>query len=214
MRRAKCELTDPLEVARILDSTNIGRLATIDSEGYPYITPVNFVYMRERIYFHCALQGEKLENLLKESKVGFEVDRPLAYLEARFNPEGSPCKAHQYYKSVIIRGHARIITDAALKTAALNALVAKHEKDPDFQGITPDAPAYSLCHVVEVTPVRTSAKADLGQSSSQRAYRDFTAGHLANRGHAVDLETLEAMGYEIEKDASGGWRIKGFPAGG
>ena len=209
MRRAKCEVTDPLEIARILDAVNVGRLATIDAEGYPYVTPVNFVFMDERIYFHCALQGEKLENLLRESKVGFEVDQPLAYLEVRFNPERLPCRAHQLYRSVVIRGHARMVTDPATKTAALNALLAKHEKHPDFQPVTSDAPGYAKCHVIEVTPLRTTAKADLGQASFQRPYRDFIAEQLARRGLPEDLETLEAMGYEIEKDASCGWKVKG-----
>jgi len=214
MRRSKCEITDPLEIARILESINIGRLATIDAEGFPYVTPVNFVFMRERIYFHCAIQGEKLENLVREPKVGFEVDQPLAYLEVRFNPDRLPCRAHQFYRSVIIRGRARIVTESALKTAALNALLAKHEQQPDFQQVTPDAPAYAICHVVEITPIRTTAKADLGQSSTQRAYLDFIVDHLAQRGLPVDIETLEAMGYEIEKEASGEWKIKGGPTEG
>ncbi|MBI4775108.1 MAG: pyridoxamine 5'-phosphate oxidase family protein [Deltaproteobacteria bacterium] len=214
MHRAKCEITDSLEIARILDSTNIGRLATMDAEGYPYVTPVNFVFMDKRIYFHCALKGEKLDNLLREPKVGFEVDRPLAYLEVRFNPDRLPCRAHQFYRSVVIRGRARIVTDPALKTAALNALLAKHEQHPDFQRVTPDAPGHARCHVVEITPIRTTAKADLGQSSFQRPYRDFIAEQLAKRGLPVDLETLEAMGYEIEKGGSGGWKIRQGPTDG
>jgi len=214
MRRAKCEITDSLEIARILDSTNIGRLATIDDEGYPYVTPVNFVFMDKRIYFHCALQGEKLDNLLREPKVGFEVDQPLAYLEVRFNPDRLPCRAHQLYRSVIVRGRARIVTDPALKTAALNALLAKHEQPSGYQRVTVDATGYATCHVVEVTPVHTTAKADLGQASFQRSYRDFIAGSLARRGLADDLKTLEAMGYEIEEDESGGWKIKGESDGG
>ena len=63
MRRNQCEVTDQNEMIRIMASTNIGRMATLDSDGYPYITPVNFVYFQDRIYFHCAPKGEKLDNL-------------------------------------------------------------------------------------------------------------------------------------------------------
>jgi uncharacterized protein len=95
MRRKFCEITDQQEMIRILNSTNIGRLATMDAEGYPYITPVNFVFHQGCVYFHCAPQGEKLENLGRSTRVGFEVDVPLAYLEVGFNPERDPCRTHQ-----------------------------------------------------------------------------------------------------------------------
>ena len=57
MRRKHCEVTDPKEMTRILASTNIGRMATVDAEGYPYITPVNFAFHEGRVYFHCAPKG-------------------------------------------------------------------------------------------------------------------------------------------------------------
>lgn len=63
MRRKHCEIKDPQEMIRILASTNIGRLATVDPEGYPYITPLNFVFHEGCVYFHCAPEGEKLDNL-------------------------------------------------------------------------------------------------------------------------------------------------------
>ncbi len=43
MRCKYNEITSLSEIQRILDSVNIGRLATIGIDGYPYITPVNFV---------------------------------------------------------------------------------------------------------------------------------------------------------------------------
>jgi nitroimidazol reductase NimA-like FMN-containing flavoprotein (pyridoxamine 5'-phosphate oxidase superfamily) len=80
MRRTHCEICDPQEIERILGSATIGRIATNGADGYPYITPVNFVHQEGNIYFHSALKGEKLENLERDPKVCFEVDIPLAYL--------------------------------------------------------------------------------------------------------------------------------------
>jgi len=34
MRRNHCEVTDPTEMIRILASTTIGRMATVDAEGW------------------------------------------------------------------------------------------------------------------------------------------------------------------------------------
>jgi hypothetical protein len=69
MRRKQCEITDPQEIQRILDATPIGRMASIGLDGYPYITPVNFVYYQGCIYFHCAPKGEKLQNIERDPKV-------------------------------------------------------------------------------------------------------------------------------------------------
>ena len=76
MRRRHSEITDPLEINRILSAATIGRMATLGADGYPYITPVNYVYTNACIYFHCALKGEKLDNIAREDRVCFEVDIP------------------------------------------------------------------------------------------------------------------------------------------
>lgn len=74
MRRKQCEITDSKEIERILGATTIGRIATDGADGYPYITPVNFVYHKGNIYFDSAPEGEKLDNLSRNPNVCFEVD--------------------------------------------------------------------------------------------------------------------------------------------
>jgi uncharacterized protein len=207
MRRKHCEISDPKEMVRILAATNIGRLATVDAEGYPYITPVNFVFYGGCVYFHCAPEGEKLANLVRDPRVCFEADVPLAYLEAAFNPERDPCRTHQLYHSVIIRGAARILPDGELKTDVLNALVAKHEGGGGFSPVTPDAASYKACRVVEIRPERMTAKSDLAQNKPREQRRSL-AERLAGRGRPGDLEAVRAMGYGLERREAGGWRLK------
>jgi uncharacterized protein len=208
MQRKNCEVTDPKEIIRILASTNIGRLATIDTEGYPYITPVNFVFHENCVYFHCALEGEKLANLLRNPRVCFEADVPLAYLEASFNPDGNPCRSHQLYHCVIIRGVAGIVPSGALKTTVLNALVAKHERKRSFPSINAESASYEACHVVEIRPERMTAKSDLAQNKPQLGYRHLIAERLVERGLPGDLDCVQAMGYELERRKEGGWLLK------
>ncbi len=195
-------------MSRILASTNIGRMATVDAEGYPYITPVNFVFHEGCVYFHCAPKGEKLDNLTRDPRVCFEVDVPLAYLEVGFNPERNPCRTHQLYHSVIIRGIARIIPYGELKTVALNALLAKHEENRAFPAVTLDSPDNKACCVVEIRPERMTAKSDLAQNRSPENRR-FIAENLAKRGLPGDLEAVRAMGFGLEGGEGRGWRLKG-----
>ncbi len=69
MRKKKCEITDRAAIDAILSRCRVGRMASVGSDGYPYITPVNYVYLKEAIYFHCARAGEKLDNIGQDSRV-------------------------------------------------------------------------------------------------------------------------------------------------
>jgi uncharacterized protein len=195
MRRKHCEVTDPAEIDRILRTGTIGRMATIGADGYPYITPVNYVWYQGKIYFHCAPSGEKLDNLTRDPRVCFQVDIPLAYLDLAFDPEKRANKAHQFYHSVIIRGEAAIVPNGPLKKAALNALVVAYEKNSDFTPVSDDMPGYKACHVVEVTPISISAKSDLWQKKSPEE-RLALARYLNARNLPADRETIQAMGFD------------------
>ncbi len=197
MRRSQCQIKDPEEILSILERARIGRLATLDKEGYPYITPVNYVFHKGCVYFHCAPQGEKLENMERSPKVCFQVDEPLAYLEVAFNPERSPCRTHQLYRCVVIRGRARVVEEKELKTEVLNALVAKHEGHEEFQPVTPGLVSYKACKVVEIRPERMTGKADLLQGKP-KDLKEQVAMHLLKRGLPGDLEAVSAMGLDTK----------------
>lgn len=195
MRRKHCEITDPQEIGRILGSTTIGRLATNGADGYPYVTPVNFVYHEGNIYFHSAPKGEKLDNLARDFRVCFEVDIPLAYLDAAFSPDRGVGRLHQLYHCVIIRGDARVVPDGPLKIAALNALVSKHERGSKHEVVNEGMPGYKACKVVEVRPMSVSAKSDLWQNKASEE-RFAVAQYLKNRNLPGDLDTIKAMGFD------------------
>jgi nitroimidazol reductase NimA-like FMN-containing flavoprotein (pyridoxamine 5'-phosphate oxidase superfamily) len=52
VRKKQLEITDKSEITKILETTRVGRLATLGEDGYPYITPVNYVYFQESVYIH------------------------------------------------------------------------------------------------------------------------------------------------------------------
>ena len=187
MRRKKEEITDSSTIAAILQKARIGRLATLGEKGYPYIVPVNYVYWREGIYFHCARQGEKLDNIRRHDKVCFEVDLPLAYLDTGYDKNMPPCEVGQFYQCVVIRGRAEIIDDSAEKVAALNALMASHEGVEGFAAITAATPAVVLCAVVAVRVESISAKANLAQKKSA-AEKVKIRDYLEQRGLPGDAE--------------------------
>lgn len=194
MRRKQCEITSRPEMDAILRRCRVGRIATSGADGYPYITPLNYVYHDGSIYFHCARAGEKLDNLKRDPRVCFEVDIPLAYLDLDYygeNPES--CGVTQFYHCIVIRGRAEIVRDIEEKTAALNALVASHEPDGRrFQEVTGETKAVRLCEVVAVRIERISGKRELAQKKSDEE-KDALSGFLENRNLPGDAETADLI---------------------
>lgn len=192
MRRKFNEITDRVRITALLQDSTIGRLASLGKDGYPYITPLNYVYHKESIYFHCARSGEKLDNIQADPRVCFEVDIPLAYLDSSFDPEAPPCEVGQLFQSVVIRGRAEIVGDREEKLEALNALMASHEGQADYSAITADMPGFAACCVVAVRPERFSAKENLLQRQSE-PQKDKVRAYLKKRGLPGDEEAAELL---------------------
>jgi hypothetical protein len=192
MRRKQSEITDKSAIEAILQRARIGRLATLGADGYPYITPVNYVYWQESVYFHCALVGEKLDNIRRHGKVCFEVDIPLAYLDTGFDKDMPACDVGQFYQCVVIRGRAETIDGIAEKVAALNAIMASHEGVAQFTGITAETPAAARCAVVAIRIESMTGKANLAQKKSA-ADKEKIRAYLKGRGLPGDAEAAELI---------------------
>ncbi|MBM9604726.1 pyridoxamine 5'-phosphate oxidase family protein [Desulfopila inferna] len=193
MRRKQCEITDKEEIKQILERVRIGRLATLGKDGYPYITPVNYVLHRDSIYFHCAHKGEKTDNIKRCDKVCFEVDIPLSYLGVDYDRSRPSCQVHQFYHCVIIRGRARFVEDLEEKADSLNALVRVHEEGGSFTSITAETKEVGLCTVIAVRIDSISAKSDLAQKK-ESSEKNRIAKYLHTRNLPGDQEAARYIG--------------------
>ena len=101
------------EALRLLEEAEWGVLATVDEAGWPYAVPVNHAVVDGALIIHCATAGHKLDNLIFNSKVSY-----CAVTEA----ETLPLELATRYASVIVFGHAQLLTDDGEKRAALLAL--------------------------------------------------------------------------------------------
>ena len=129
MRRNKKEIKDPQIISELLETAQVGRLGTLDSDGYPMIKPLNFVYADGKIYFHTALSGEKIDDIRRNNHVVFEVDQPIAYVKGDRNP----CTAKYLYRSVIIKGRATLIEARTQRISALKRLMEKYQPDGGYE---------------------------------------------------------------------------------
>ena len=127
----------------VFDQASFGVLSMRDGEG-GYGVPISPARIGEAVYFHCAVEGKKLDCL---------AQWPQACLTAceAAGPDYFSCK----YRSAILRGQVSMVEDEAEKTAALRAITEKFCPGdmPDFEKYIPKMKATVVCRmdVTEIT---------------------------------------------------------------
>lgn len=147
-RRKDRKLTD-IEVIEILKNCEYGVLSTVSEDGYAYGVPVNYVYMNDSIYFHCATEGHKLDNIKKDNRVSFCVVGQTFLLPEKFSTK---------YESVIFFGKATEVFDDE-KCTALLELVNKYSPDYVEKGKEYIKNASPKTKVIKISAEHMSGKA-------------------------------------------------------
>ena len=100
MRRKNCVISQEA-AEKILREGDYGVLALFDGE-YSYAVPINYAVDGNKIYFHCAKTGHKLDAIKNNAKVSFcVVDRHEVVAE----------EFTTYFSSAIAFGPIRIVED-------------------------------------------------------------------------------------------------------
>ncbi len=76
LRRADRAMPEPRAQA-MLERSFCGRLTTVGADGYPYCTPLLYVWMDGEIYLHTGSgRGRLRANVEREPRICFELDEP------------------------------------------------------------------------------------------------------------------------------------------
>ncbi len=115
--RRKGQALPPEACAAILRQGSCGVLALAGDDGYPYAVPVSYVHDGERIYFHSAKAGHKLDAIQREPKASLcVVDQDLVV----------PEEYTSYFRSVIAFGVIHPVEAEEEKWAAIEKLALKY----------------------------------------------------------------------------------------
>lgn len=161
------------EISIFLHKARTGRMATINTEGFPVIIPLNFVYLNNRIYLHTAPIGEKVQNILGNSHVGFEADQNIVTLPAYyFYDSNDPSEADTLYRSVVIKGYAKLIESNEEKVYPLQKLMEKYQSEGLYQPVTTENKGLQHVEVIEIKIDTITGKKKIGQhwSSEKRLH--------------------------------------------
>ena len=98
--RRNDKLMSETETLSLLKNGQEGVLGTISENGYPYTVVVNYVYHNDKIYFHSAKTGHKIDNINFSDKVSFTVYTDVKVLGEELNT---------LYKSLTLFGKAKVV---------------------------------------------------------------------------------------------------------
>jgi nitroimidazol reductase NimA-like FMN-containing flavoprotein (pyridoxamine 5'-phosphate oxidase superfamily) len=124
MRRKK-QLLSEAETIEILQSCTSGVLAVTGDDDYPYAVPLSYAYTDGKLFFHLAKEGHKIDGIARNSKVSFCVIKTDDVIQKTFTT---------HFRSVIVFGRARILTEDSEKKHALECLVEKYSPDYIAEG--------------------------------------------------------------------------------
>ena len=195
----KLEIKSKEKIIEFLSSQQTGRIASIDGNGFPQIIPMNFVFIEDAVYMHSHIRGEKLDNIRRNQKVGFEVDKSLEFLPSYFSDPTDASLADTLYISVIIKGNASIVSDKEEKTNALNGLMKKYQPEGGYEPIKPDMDVLKEVEVIKIIPESLRGKYKIGQNMDMKSRIDL-AKQILERNSRTAKETLDIMGFKIIDD--------------
>lgn len=116
MRRKKQALSKE-DCEAILSRGTSGILALAGDNDYPYAVPMSYVYDGERLYFHCAKSGYKVDAINRNPKASFCVIDQDQIVPEEYTT---------YFRSVIVFGTMRILNDNGEKRDAIEKLALKY----------------------------------------------------------------------------------------
>ncbi len=118
MRRQDRAISEK-EALDLLTKAEYAVLSTVDENGEPYGVPLNFCVINDCIYFHCALEGQKIDNILRNRSVSFCVVGNTEVLPGKFSTK---------FASVIVSGAAEEVFTLD-KQLALEGLLKKYSAE-------------------------------------------------------------------------------------
>ncbi len=117
--RRKDRLISDTEAFAILEKGEYGFLSTTSADNEPYGVPLNYCVINQYIYFHCALEGRKINNIISNPKVSFCVVGRTEVLPDKFGTN---------YESCIVQGLASE-SFGQEKQSALEGIIHKYSND-------------------------------------------------------------------------------------
>lgn len=121
------------QIEELLLKSEVGCLATLNSNGTPYVVPIHFLYKDGLIYFHGLPKGQKVANIQARPEISMTVYQTEGLI---LDQKGQPCDTNTKYQSVVLAGLASLIEDPVSKKEILTGIAAKYTPCLTASGMT------------------------------------------------------------------------------
>jgi len=145
---------------------------------------------------HSHVKGEKLDNIFRNNKVGFEADRELEFLPSYFEDPCNASLADTLYISVVIKGMASFVFNREEKTLALNGLMKKYQPEGQYDPIKSDMRVLDAVSIIKITSQTLHGKYKIGQHMKPENRLNL-AQKILKKNSSSALKTLKIMGFEL-----------------
>lgn len=116
MRRKDREM--PKEFAeQVADTCDYAVLATVNADGTPYCIPISIARDNDVVYFHCAKEGQKIDNLKRQPEVCISCAGNVTFMKTAFSLE---------FESAVIKGRAEEVLQDEEKIHALRLISQRY----------------------------------------------------------------------------------------
>jgi len=228
---SKFKIKEIKNIIKFFNDNNVGRISTIDRDGFPQVIPMNFVFANSftnnndesldfqkgknkevwkkdtkifnnnnnhAVYMHSHNRGEKIDNLKRNPKVGFEVDKEICFLPSYYFHPTDASFADTLYISIVVKGKASIVTDNNEKAFAMNSMMKKYQKEGKYTPLTKDMKSIQYLTVLKIDPETISGKYKIGQQWSTKYRTDIAKKIIEREGISRAKEILEYMKIKIQ----------------
>jgi len=189
MRKKEYEVLDHKAIEEVLKSTEIGYLAFSGPDGWPRITPLNFIF-DGRVLWHGAIAGERFECLKQDPRATFSAVGLQIYVPSHFVSEENAASASVFYKSVQVRGGVTALEDPEEKCSVLNQLMEKYQPEGRYRKVSPSDDFYqkllSITGVYALSIEHMTGKFKFPVNKPEEDRRKIVA-KLQERGKPEDL---------------------------
>lgn len=155
VKRKDKELIDRGEIRAILSRGQYAYIALCRHDE-PYIVTMNYGYDEKAnaLYFHCALEGQKLDFIKQNPRVCGTVIEDLGYCHGNCDHS---------YKSVVFRGKMAVVDEIAEKKHGIDIMIKHLEEQPDQvkTKLLKDDKTYARFHVLRLDIEEITAKQGL-----------------------------------------------------
>ncbi len=137
------------ETVSIIKKGEYGILSTVSSDNQPYGVPLSYCFIDQKIYFHCARKGKKLDNIAFNTKISFCVVG-----ETKVQPDKFSTK----FESCIVFGTATEVFGEE-KRMALEGLINKYSRQFQTEGLEYIKKAGEKTKVIKIVSESLTGKA-------------------------------------------------------